>query len=64
MDILPLAAEDLAGRMREMAAEARAIAEEMTDPESKRSMLEIAAGYEVLANEGEPPAQPVKVAAA
>jgi hypothetical protein len=35
---------------RAMAKEALALAEEMTDAESKRSMLEIAAGYELLAN--------------
>jgi hypothetical protein len=40
--------------MRVMAEEARAIAEEMTDPESKRSMLEIAAGCELLANGSDP----------
>jgi hypothetical protein len=42
---------DMAAYLREMAREARAIAAEMADPESKRSMLEIAAGYELLAND-------------
>jgi hypothetical protein len=36
-----------------MAEEALALAEQMTDAESKRSMLEIAAGYELLANGAE-----------
>jgi hypothetical protein len=49
-DLAPLSAEDLADRLRAMAEEARAIAEEMTDPDSKRSMLEIAVGYELLAS--------------
>ena len=64
METIPLSAEDLADRMRVMAEEASAIAEEMTDPDSKRSMLEIAAGYELLANGGEPPSRPVEVEAA
>jgi hypothetical protein len=40
---------DLAERWRTLAAEARAAADEMTDPESKRALLNIAEGYERLA---------------
>jgi hypothetical protein len=40
---------DVAERWRSLAAEAHAIAVEMTDPEAKRIMLGIAAGYELLA---------------
>jgi hypothetical protein len=42
-----------ADHWRAMAEEALVIAEEMTDAESKRSMLEIAAGYELLAHSAE-----------
>jgi hypothetical protein len=42
-------AVDVAERWRTLAAEARAAADEMTDPEAKRIMLSIAEGYKVLA---------------
>ena len=40
---------DLAERWRTLAAEARAAADEMTDPKAKRTLLSIAEGYERLA---------------
>jgi hypothetical protein len=44
------ATDGMVGYWREMADETLAIAEEMKDAENKRSMLEVAAGYELLAN--------------
>jgi hypothetical protein len=44
---------DLAERWRTLAAEARAAADGMTDPESKRALLNIAEGYERLARRAE-----------
>jgi hypothetical protein len=44
---------DVAERWRTLAAEARAAADEMTDPESKRALLRIAEGYERLARRAE-----------
>ena len=44
---------DIAERWRTLAAEARAAADEMTDPESKRALLRIAEGYERLARRAE-----------
>ena len=44
---------DVAERWRTLAAEARAAANEMTDPESKRALLNIAEGYERLARRAE-----------
>ncbi|TMJ72826.1 MAG: hypothetical protein E6G91_09830 [Alphaproteobacteria bacterium] len=44
---------DIAERWRTLAAEARAAADEMTDPESKRALLNIAEGYERLARRAE-----------
>jgi hypothetical protein len=40
---------DFAERRRTLAAEARAAAQKMADPESKRALLNIAEGYERLA---------------
>jgi hypothetical protein len=40
---------DDASRWRALAAEARRVAVEMTDPESRRTMLLIAEGYDRLA---------------
>ena len=40
---------DVVERWRTLAAEARAAANEMTDAESKRALLNIAEGYERLA---------------
>ena len=40
---------DVAEHWRTLAAEARARADEMSDPEAKQIMLSIAAGYERLA---------------
>lgn len=42
------AAGDLTDYWRPMASEALAFADDMTDPESKRAMLEVAAAYEAL----------------
>jgi hypothetical protein len=36
-------------RWRTLAREARALADEMTDPEARQLMLQVAAGYELLA---------------
>jgi hypothetical protein len=44
---------DVAERWRTLAAEARAAADEMTDPEAKRTLLNIADGYERLARRAE-----------
>ena len=44
---------DIAERWRTLAAEARASADEMTDPESNRALLNIAEGYERLARRAE-----------
>ena len=44
---------DFAERWRALAVEARAAADERTDPEAKRIMLSIADGYEVLARRAE-----------
>jgi hypothetical protein len=44
---------DVAERWRTLAAEARAAADEMTDAESKRALLNIAEGYERLARRAE-----------
>jgi hypothetical protein len=44
---------DVGERWRALAAEARAAANELTDPEVKRIMLRIATGYEVLARRAE-----------
>jgi hypothetical protein len=38
-----------AGHWRDRAEEARLIAERMTDPHSRTTMLDIAAGYEMMA---------------
>jgi len=38
-----------AGHWRDRAEEARLIAEQMTDPHSRTTMLDIAAGYEMMA---------------
>jgi hypothetical protein len=46
----PEATDNMVGYWREMADETLAIAEEMKNAENKRSMLEVAAGYELLAN--------------
>jgi hypothetical protein len=45
--------DDAAERWRSLAAEARAAADALTDPEAKRIMLSIAEGYEVLARRAE-----------
>lgn len=42
------AAGDLTDYWRAMASEALAFANDMTDPDSKRAMLEVAAAYEAL----------------
>ena len=42
-----------AGEWRQMAEQARGIAAEMDDAEAKRTMLEIAAGYDRLAARAE-----------
>ena len=44
---------DVAERWRTLAAEARAAADELTDPEAKRIMISIAVGYDVLARRAE-----------
>lgn len=44
---------DAAERWRTLAAEARAAAVEMTDPEAKRTLLSIAEGYQRLARRAE-----------
>ena len=44
---------DVAEHWRALAAEARARADEMSDPEAKRIMLSIAEGYERLARRAE-----------
>jgi hypothetical protein len=44
---------DVAERWRALAMEARSAADELTDPEAKRIMLSIAAGYKVLARRAE-----------
>ena len=44
---------DVAERWRTLVAEARAAADEMTDPEAKRTLLNIAEGYERLARRAE-----------
>jgi hypothetical protein len=41
--------QDKGDRWRERAEEVRSIADQLTDPEARRVMLEIAAGYERLA---------------
>jgi hypothetical protein len=46
-------AVDVAERWRTLAAEARATADKMTDPEAKRTLLNIAEGYERLARRAE-----------
>jgi hypothetical protein len=45
--------DDHAARWWALAAEARAVAAEMTDPEARRIMLRIASWYEVLARYAE-----------
>jgi hypothetical protein len=40
---------DVAERWRKLAVEARATADKMTDPEAKRTLLNISEGYERLA---------------
>ena len=44
---------DVAERWRTLAAEARTTADKMTDPEAKRTLLNIAEGYERLARRAE-----------
>ena len=44
---------DVAERWRTLAAEARATADRMIDPEAKRTLLNIAEGYERLARRAE-----------
>ena len=44
---------DVAGRWRTLAAEARATSDKMTDPQAKRTLLNIAEGYERLARRAE-----------
>jgi len=44
---------DVAERWRTLAAEARATADQMTDPDAKRTLLNIAEGYERLARRAE-----------
>ena len=44
---------DVAGRWRTLAAESRAAADKMTDAEAKRTLLNIAEGYERLARRAE-----------
>ena len=44
---------DVAERWRTLAAEARVAAGEMSDPEAKRTLLNIAEGYEHLARRAE-----------
>jgi hypothetical protein len=44
---------DAASRWRALAEEARSVAAEMTDPEARQSMLQIAEGYERLARYAE-----------
>jgi len=44
---------DVAERWRTLAAEAHAIANELSDPDAKQIMLDIAAGYELLARRAE-----------
>jgi hypothetical protein len=44
---------DVAERWRTLAAEARAAADEMTDPDAKRTLVNIAEGYERLARRAE-----------
>ena len=44
---------DVGERWRTLAAEARAAADEMTDPDAKRTLLKIAEGYERLARRAE-----------
>lgn len=39
---------DSAERWRELAEEARAVADKLTDPDAKQVMLRIAEGYELL----------------
>ena len=53
METPPEAIDNMVGYWREMADETLAMAEEMKDAENKRSMREIAAGYELLANGAE-----------
>jgi hypothetical protein len=60
MEAFAQTADDMAGYWRKMAEDALALAEDMMDPESKRSMLEIAAGYRQLAS-GSEPANPDQV---
>jgi hypothetical protein len=48
-----LSDEDGAARWRGMAAEARAVAAEMTDPEARQIMLSIAEAYDRLARYAE-----------
>jgi hypothetical protein len=53
MEAPPEAIDNMVGYWREMADDALALAEEMKDYENKRSMLEIAVGYEMLASGGD-----------
>jgi hypothetical protein len=45
--------DDAAERWRSLAAEARATADAMTEPEAKRTLFSIAEGYERLARRAE-----------
>jgi hypothetical protein len=44
---------DVAEHWRKLALEARAVANELTDPDAKRIMLDIAEGYELLTRRAE-----------
>lgn len=44
---------DVASRWRALAAEAKSVATEMTDPEARQTMLKIAEAYERLAHYAE-----------
>jgi hypothetical protein len=44
---------DVAEHLRKLALEARAVANELTDPDAKRIMLDIAEGYELLTRRAE-----------
>ena len=44
---------DIAEHWRKLALEARAVANELTDPDAKQIMLRIAEGYELLARRAE-----------
>jgi hypothetical protein len=50
---MPSDSADAAARWRALAAEARATAEQMTDADAKRVVLNIADGYERLAERAE-----------